>query len=321
MFTRVLSVVLVCAALSVPQSLAWSEDAPQSGVQGEKPPSITYAGSRKSGTWIDTPGGTRVAVGKGVEWKGVTVYLSLMWDLVGVDVKSGKTLYAVNVGAFWNAVGFKQVTPRGGTETWAVELRPGPGTRRGADKRQYHDLRSGKKLDVAGLAKPPSGKAFNPRAVWSGKRSRVPKAFHAVVTTDTNWTQLKQHMFGKAVPQAFGRVDFRNEVLLVVSAGNGWNCSGISVAAAFEDDARLLVRTQHRTFQTMNGGEKVRPWGVFVLPRRTAKAYVVERNRQRLIAGPALWTESYRLVRLGKPSEELAGLPAATDEPHEGWAR
>jgi hypothetical protein len=47
----------------------------------------------------------------------------------------------------------------------------------------------------------------------------------------------------------------------------------------------------------------------------------VERNRQNLIAGPALWTESYRLARLGKPEAELKGLPAATDEPHEGWAR
>ncbi len=321
MSLRTSIVVLDLVALSVAAAPVWSEDGPQSGVAGPQPPSITYPGSRRSGTWIETPGGARVAVGKGVEWKGVTVYLSLLWDLVGVDAKTGKTLYAVNVGAFWNAVGFKEVTPRGGTKAWAIELRPSPLRSRDGERRQYHDLRTGRKLDVPGLVKTPSGKAFNPRAVWSGKRSRVPKAFHAVVTTEANWTRLKAELFGKAVPQAFGRVDFTKEVLLVVSGGNGWNCSGISVAASYEDDARILVRTRRQSFQTMDGGEKVRPWGVVVLPRRPAKAYVVERNRQNLIAGPALWTESYRLARLGKPAAELDGLPAATDEPHEGWAR
>ncbi len=316
---HVVAILVFILAAAIP--FAWAEDRPQSGVRSEGPPSITYGASRTSGTWIETPGGTRVAVGRGVEWKGVKVYLSLLWDLVAVDTKTKKTLYAVNVGAFWNGLGFKQVTQRGGTRVWAVELRPGPRTRAGKDRRQYHDLRSGKRLDVPGLVKGPSGKAFTPRAVWSGKHSRVPKPFHAVVSTAANWTKLTAHMFGTKVPKPFGKVDFETEVVLVVSAGNGWNCNGIGLSAAFEDARRLLVRTQRQSFQTIDGGEKVRPYGVFVLPKRAAKAYVVERNRQNLIGGPALWTESFRLARLLPPAKALAGLPAASDEPHRGWSR
>ncbi|MDJ0522846.1 MAG: hypothetical protein QNJ90_12330 [Planctomycetota bacterium] len=313
-------VVLLAFALAI-VPLAWAEEGRQSGAPSGEPPSITYPGSRESSTWVEKPDGTRVAVGKGVEWQGVKVYLSLLWDLVGVDAKTGKTLYAVNVGAFWNAIGFKQVTPRGGAKTWAVELRPGPRARQGSERRQYHDLRTGRKLSVPGLVKAPSGKRFEPRAVWSGKHTRIAKPFHTILTTQAEWSGLKARLFGTDVPKALGRVDFDTEVALVISEGNGWNGSGVAVAEAYEDKARLLVRTQRRSFQTMNGAEKVRVWAVVVLPRRPAKAYVVERNRQGLIGGPPIWKRSFRLQRLGKPGAALEGLPPATDEPHKGWER
>ena len=298
------------------------EEGGQSGVaQKDGPPSIAYGGSRASSTWITKPDGSRVAVGKGVEWQGVTVYLSLLWDLVGVDTKSGKTLYAVNVGAFWNALGFKEVQAADGSKAWAVELRPGPGARQGQDRRQYHDLGTGKKLTPPGLVKAPPGKRFTPRKVWSGGHSRIEKSFHVVITTAENWSAVRKRMFGASPKVTFGAIDFDKEVVLVVSSGNVWNCRGIAVAEAYESDKRVLIRTERHTFQTMGGGQQARPYGVIVLPRRAEKAYVVERNRQGLIGGPALWTESWRLEKLGKPADELKALPASSDTRHDQWIK
>lgn len=300
--------------------------APQGGAQGGppapvRPPPITYPGSRSSQTRILKPDGTRVAVGKGVAWRGVKVYLSLLWDVVGVDLKTGKTLYAKHVGAFWNAFGFKEVTLAHGKQVWAVELRPGPRARQGKERRQYHDLRTGKKLDVPGQTKAPSGTAFQPSAVWSGAHARIAKPFHVIVSTAANWKTLLQRMFAGKPPEAFRAVDFDKSVVLVVSSGDSWNCRGISVAEAYEDDLRILLRTERHTFQTIGGGQQARPYGVIVLPRRPGKAYVVERNRQGLIGGPALWTESWRLARLGKPETELDALPAGTDASHDKWIK
>ena len=117
-----------------------------------------------------------------------------------------------------------------------------------------------------------------------------------------------------------GAVDFDKEVVVLIASGNSWNCDGITLVSAHENDDRLLVRTGRKTYQTMNGGQKTRPWGVFVLPRHAAKAYVFERNAQNLIGGPPLWRESYR-ARIADPKVELKDLPAQATTPHRGWER
>ena len=93
--------------------------------ENRDPPSIEYGGNRESSTWVETPIG-KVAVDKGVEWQGIKVYLSLTFDLVAVDVKTGKTLWSQMVGAFWTRVGFKLVEVGPGKKTWAVELKRRP---------------------------------------------------------------------------------------------------------------------------------------------------------------------------------------------------
>lgn len=318
---------LVLLALLMGSAPADAEDAPQQGVggaaQGKRPsppPPLAYPGSRSSSTYIDSPDGTRVAVGEGREWQGVKVYLSLLWDVIGVDVKTGKALYKMHVGAFWNTIGFKEVTPKRGQKIWAIELSPGVRSR-APEKRQYHDLHSGKKLDVPSGVEAPSGKRFKPEHVWKGKHSRIPKAFHALVSTSENWATLQKRMFGLVEPKRFAPIDFAKQVVLVVSGGDSWNCKGIGVQSAYEDDARVLVRTNRGSFQTMNGAQQARPYGIFVLPKREKKAYVVQHNRQGLIGGPPLWTESWRLPKRLEAAAELRDLPAATDVKHDAWVK
>jgi len=287
-------VALVCLGV---MPLAWGDDEPkkpkpQTGVQTDgarsqgsrpqapppiRPPSIDHGGSRTSKTWITTPQGTRVAVGKGLSFRGVKVYLSLLWDVVGVDEKTGKTLYATNVGAFWNAFGFKEITVSG-TKTWAVELRPGARARAGKDKRQFHDLRTGAKLVPDGQTKPDLGAALKPSVVYHGAMSRVAQPVHFLVSTQANWDLLRMRMFGPKPKQAFAAIDFDKNMLVLTSSGDGWNCDGISIEAAFENTDRVLIRTRRHTFQTSGGGKQTRPYGVFVLPRRPGKTVVLERK-------------------------------------------
>ena len=288
--------------------------------ENREPPSIEYGGSRESSTWVETPVG-RVAVDKGVEWQGVKVYLSLTFDLVAVDVKTGKVLWSQMVGAFWSRVGFKLVEVSPGKKTWAVELEAAPRENREVDTVQYHDLQTGKKLDIPGLVPRPSGRPFKPRAEWSGDTCRVGKPFHALISTAEVWEKVKARIFvGK--PADFGKISFmrwpekpnplgaiESEVVLLISAGDTWNSRGIAWVESYEDEKRILLRVRHEHYQTLGGADAVRPWGVFVLPQRE-KAYEVEINVQNYIGGPPVWKKIFRAVALPDPAKQLEQVPA-----------
>jgi hypothetical protein len=107
---------------------------------------------------------------------------------------------------------------------------------------------------------------------------------------------------GMKVP-ALGEIDFAKSLVLVIASGDSWNCNGFE-ALAWEDDERILVRLHALTFQTEGpggGGERVRPYGIFVIPRGDPfKPVIVERNTQGLINGPPLWKEVCRFDALGE---------------------
>lgn len=307
--------LLAAAVVSLGGLAAWGEETPE-----KKPPVVEYSGSsRSSSDWVELPGGSRVAVDKGAAWQGVKVYLSMTWQLVGVDVETGKTLWGTGVGAFWNAFTFKEVTPRDGGKRWAVELRPGSRGREHAGKRQYHDLRTGTKLEVPGLDQTPSGVRFDVRVTFRGDKSDIAKRYRVFITTPESWTAFRKRAFSDVDPQSFSKIDWKNEVVFALSAGNSGNCSGYRAVDAYEDYDRVLLRLRRIAFQTMNGYQKTRPWACVVLPRR-AKAYEVEIDSQGLIGGPPLWKRIHAIERLPDPRSELAALPPKSDEPHHGWA-
>jgi hypothetical protein len=278
-----------------------SAGAPSQDSRRAEPPSIAYAGARTSAGSIETPNGI-VFIDEGVAWNGVKVYLSLTWDVVATDEASGKVLWSQNVGAFWNGIGFKEIETAPGVKKWMVELRPSTIVRDGKDLRQYHDLKTGERLP--GFDDQPKGKPIELAGRWSGRWSGWPKAIRRLVGTEADWkSSIVERMFpeGKDAP-AFGPVDFATNVVLVVSMGEIVNCSGIE-ASAWEDDERVLVRLREHWFQTVGpdgGGQKVRPFGIFVLPKREPfKRVVLERNYQNLIGAPPIWKEHGRFDGLG----------------------
>lgn len=293
------------------------------------PPSISYPNSRKSTENIALPSGLNVGIDKFVEWRGVKVYLSLTHDLVGVDEQTGKVRWHNDVSAFWNRVGFKEIEREPGKKTWAVELRPGDEQNKLAE---YYDLKTGAKLDVPGLSRP-TGVAFKPRDV-PGSGSAVAKPWTALVSTQENYAALCKRSFGESdlridffdhrAPYASSgllgkeaegtKVDFSKEVVLLVSQGDSINTFSVYCEEAYEDDARVLVRVHQSGCQTagrFGGGFNSRPYGLFILPRREGKAYVIEDNDQRYTGGPPWWTEIFRAEKIGDPAKELAHMPPA----------
>jgi hypothetical protein len=281
------------------------------------PPVVTYGPSRQSAKWIDTGSG-KVAVDQGATWQGVTVYLSLTWDLVAVDAATGKKLWSRDVGAFWNELTFREVEVEG-KKSWAVELRPGAG-QRAPERRQYHDLATGEQ--VLRESDEPAGKVVAIESQWAGAHSNLDKPLRRTVGSEAAFRdEVLTPMFAQMEsPPKFGAIDFAKSIVLVISSGDSWNSDGFT-ARAWDQVDTLLVRLEARTYQTAGpdgGGRRVRPYGIFVLPRAEPfRKVVVERNTQNLIGGPAIWSELCRFEKLGAPAAP-APAPAAPKKQQAG---
>ncbi len=294
-----LALVLLCAA--------------SGSIRADEPPTLRYPAHRASARWIELPTGVSVAVDQGVTWQRVTVYLSLTNELVATDAASGKVLWARHVGAFWNEIAFAE-TPRGeGKVAWSVELRPDPRERVGRDERACYDLVTGAP-DAPAAAEP--GAAIAVARAWSGEYGRIALPLVALATSAGHWERAAKLVFAGAPPVAAGAVDFTREVVLIVAAGPSSNCRGFAIDSVRETEGVVRVRIHAHTFQTMGGGVATNPWGVFVLPRR-AKAYRIERNAQRYLGGPPLWTPWIELASLEAAATQLAerlgDRPAASE--------
>jgi hypothetical protein len=270
------------------------------------PPVVTYGSSRESSQWLDIGGGNQVAIDRGASFRGTTAYLSLLWDLIAVDDATGKVRWSRSVGAFWNELTFAEIPGPDGQRTWVIELRPGPGETRAPEQRQYHDLATGQPLDLPTAS--PGPDVPIPRQ-WHGGQSLQSQPLQLVVGDEETWqTRVVAMMFGgsKAAPD-FGPIDWSTHLALVIAAGDALNCDGYS-ARAFDQGGTLLLRLDRHSYQTAGptgGGQRVRPWGIFVLGRREPfGCLVVQYNAQNLIGGPELWTE---LCRFDSPGAGATG--------------
>lgn len=285
-----------CSALGV---LAVLSAACGTSADPPQVPVVTYPANRTSTAWVDT-GHARVAVDHGATWQGATVYLSLTWDLVAVDAASGKTRWARDVGAFWNALTFCELDDPAGGRAWAVELRSNDG----GSERQYHDLRTGKPIHVPAV---PQGQPVPLLGAWHGANSKLAAPLRRIVADQATYhSQVLVPMFGdlKARPD-LAAIDWSRQVVVAIADGPSWNSDGYG-AELFDCGEHLLLRLHDHSYQTEGpdgGGVRVQPWGLFVLPRRTPMpTVVVQHNAQNLIGGPARWRELCRFDGDGKGS-------------------
>ena len=92
-------------------------------------------------------------------------------------------------------------------------------------------------------------------------------------------------------------VDFERCMVIAVFQGEGWNSAGVRVVTITEEEDHILLRFDDQSYQTMGpdgGGQRVTPFGIFVLPR-SKKPVVLEENVQGLIGKPPKWKERAKL--------------------------
>jgi hypothetical protein len=94
-------------------------------------------------------------------------------------------------------------------------------------------------------------------------------------------------------------VDFDRCMVVAVFGGRCINSAGIHVVSLSEEKDRVLLRFDHRSYQSGAKGDRVMPFGFFFLPRST-KPLVLEENVQSLIGGPPKWKERARFDAIAK---------------------
>jgi hypothetical protein len=112
------------------------------------------------------------------------------------------------------------------------------------------------------------------------------------------WTE---HRGERASRNAFDdpvapEIDFDHNIVIANFRGDGWNCHGDFIVSLKERADDVLLRFDSRTFQTAGpdgGGIRVRPYGIWIIPRFD-KPIVVEENVQGLIGRPPKWKEQAR---------------------------
>ena len=115
-------------------------------------------------------------------------------------------------------------------------------------------------------------------------------------------------------PHGVPIVNFERCMVIAIFQGDSVNSAGVYVYSVEENDERILVRYDDRSYQTSGGfregnplvdgvpdpdklgdggGRRVRAWGMFVLPV-SSKAVVLEENVQGIIGQPPEWEERHR---------------------------
>lgn len=254
---------------------------------------VTYGDSRESREWITLPGGTGVAVDEGIEGHGVKAYLSLTGDLVVVDAKTAKVRFHRGGCFVWKTLAFA----RHEGET-VIELSdPHDGgnyvKRFGLDGTEIRQKQANLGKPVALLDH------------WTGDWCGIASRSAFVVSAAENWRAFwtKFAGAGQSLPEtragrpsvaldpAAPEIDFSKALAVVVLGGDRSNSSGFTRYGVWEDAERMLLRVRDNSYQTggrFGGAVRVRPYGLFVVPR-TGKKIVVEMNVQRYIAGPPRW--------------------------------
>ncbi len=140
--------------------------------------------------------------------------------------------------------------------------------------------------------------------MW-GAQSRIESRSYLKITTPEEMTERWLAHLGEdeekhsayyntaGVPD----VDFSRCMVIAIFQGRSWNSAGVQVRSILEEDDRIVVRYDDRSYQTAGpdgGGVRVAAFGFFVLPK-SPKPVVIEENVQGLIGEPPLWKERVTL--------------------------
>jgi hypothetical protein len=161
---------------------------------------------------------------------------------------------------------------------------------------------------VLGVAAAEDAREGRPLVTLAGARSAIAAAeYHRVATKEELTALWLRHVDGgdpakysdyyntAGVPE----VDFERCAVVAVFGGRRVNSAGIYPVSLAEEADRVLLRFDHRSYQSGPEATQVTPFGFFFVPR-SGKALVLEENVQNLIGGPPKWKERARFEAMPK---------------------
>ena len=259
---------------------------------------LTYrASSRTSTNCIDCPrpdgSRIRVCVDTGLVGRGVEAYLSLNEEVVVLDAKTKQTLWMDPIGAWYRILSFagaKDADTGQAIQLLRVGGMDGLG--------RFFEVRTGREkfLEFDGETlvarnEPRRELRGHPIEVLKslvGNESKITQPRCERITTKEAWSQLwKEHAGEQAVQP---EIDFRQQMVVAISHGETWNCKGVELVHALDCEGALELFVRGRDYQTGPQGDRVCPYGIFVIPK-SAKRLIIKADSQAVIGGPPVWVE------------------------------
>jgi hypothetical protein len=153
------------------------------------------------------------------------------------------------------------------------------------------------------------GTTLTPYVSWSGAHSRIETKRYFRITSEAEWIDLWLDHVGMEKKGPYNRyynpagmpeIDFKSCMVVGVFQGKKWNSAGVIAVSIREEDERIRIRFDDKSYQTMGpdgGGERVTPFGLFLLPA-SSKGLVLEENIQGLKNQGPEWKERARFEKM-----------------------
>jgi hypothetical protein len=144
-----------------------------------------------------------------------------------------------------------------------------------------------------------------PYVTLAGAHSRIEAADYRRITSAKELTEVwLRHVGAERQSEFYNEagvpvVDFARCMVVAAFGGKQVNSAGIYAVSLTEEKDRVLLRFDHRGYQSGPEGDRVTPYGFFFIPR-SAKPLVLEDNVQHMIGGQPVWKERARFEALSR---------------------
>jgi len=141
-----------------------------------------------------------------------------------------------------------------------------------------------------------------PYVTLAGARSRIETAEYQRIASEKELTELWLRHVGEQPERhsdfyneaGVPTVDFSRCMVVAAFGGKRTNSAGIYAVSLVEEADRVVLRIDHRSFQTGPEPSRATPFGFFFVPL-SMKPLVLEENVQQVIGGAPVWKERARL--------------------------
>jgi hypothetical protein len=149
----------------------------------------------------------------------------------------------------------------------------------------------------------------SPCVALTGTRSHVSERGYRRITSVKDWVTLWQKHKGQKDGEQYDLyfdpleipvIDFDRYMVIAVFQGNGSNSAGLNAVSVLEEQERIVLRFDDKTYQTIGpdgGGKQVTVYGFFVFPR-SSKPVTLEEQVQGLKGKPDEWKERITFPKL-----------------------